>query len=127
VIVADTHALIWWVTEPRQLSIAARNALDAATVIGIPAIACWEVALLAERRRISIDVSAIDWLHEVIVLPRMALLPLTIDVAAAAAKLPDPIRDPVDRLIVATALQMRVPLVTKDHKIIESGVVPTIW
>jgi PIN domain nuclease of toxin-antitoxin system len=127
VIVVDTHTLIWWVTDPRHLSAPARNALDSAAVIGVPAIACWEVALLAERRRISIDVSAIDWLHEVIVLPRIALLPLTIDVAAAAAKLPDPIRDPADRLIVATALQMRVPLVTKDHKILAAGVVPTIW
>lgn len=57
----------------------------------------------------------------------VALLPLTMDVAIAAAKLPDPIRDPIDRVIVATALLQGVPLVTKDRKIIESGVVSTIW
>ena len=126
-IVADTHALIWWVTDPQRLSAPARTAFDTTAIIGLPAVVCWEVASLAERRRIAIDVSALDWLHEVIALPRVALLPLTIDVAAAAAKLRDPIRDPIDRLIVATALQMRVPLVTKDHKIIAAAVVPTIW
>ncbi len=96
-------------------------------MIGLPTIACYEIAALAERRRIAIDVPAIDWLHEVISLPRVTLLPLTIDVAAAAAKLGDPIRDPADRIIVATALQARVPLVTRDHKITQAAIVPTIW
>lgn len=68
-IVADTHALIWWVTDPRSLSVLARDAFDKTEVIGLPAIVCWEVAFLAERRRIAIDVPAIDWLHEVLMLP----------------------------------------------------------
>ena len=126
-IVADTHALIWWITDPSRLSARAREVLDSTIVVGVPAIVCWEVAALAERRRISIDAPAFDWLNEVLLLPRVTLLPLTIDVAAAAAKLRDPIRDPADRLIVATALRMGAPLVTKDHKIIASGVVTTIW
>lgn len=126
-IVVDTHALIWWVSDPARLSAQARAALDDTSVVGVAAISCWEVAFLAERRRIAIDVPALDWLHEVITLPRVALFPLTIDVAAAAAKLRDPIRDPADRLIVATALQMRVPLVTADQKIIDSAAVTTIW
>jgi PIN domain nuclease of toxin-antitoxin system len=60
-------------------------------------------------------------------LRKPTFLPLTIEVAATAATLPDPIRDPVDRLIVATALHQGVPLVTKDHKIITADVVRTIW
>ncbi|HVE71067.1 MAG TPA: type II toxin-antitoxin system VapC family toxin [Thermoanaerobaculia bacterium] len=126
-IVIDTHALIWWISDPTRLSGHAREAIDRAALVCIPAITCFEVAFLAERRRIAIDSPAPDWLDEVIALPRVALMPLTIDVPAAAAKLPDPLRDPADRLIVATALQMRVPLVTADHKIIASGVVTTIW
>lgn len=55
------------------------------------------------------------------------LIPLTIEIASMAASLPDPIRDPADRLIVATALLQGVPLVTKDDRIRRSGVVETIW
>ena len=87
----------------------------------------WEVAMLAERRRIIIDTDAQDWLRSVMALPRVILLPLTIDVATAAAKLPDLIRDPADRIIVATALHHAVPLVTKDGRITAARVVPTIW
>jgi PIN domain nuclease of toxin-antitoxin system len=41
--------------------------------------------------------------------------------------IPDVIRDPADRLIVATALDRRIPLVTKDERIRGSGLVATIW
>ncbi|HVG22788.1 MAG TPA: type II toxin-antitoxin system VapC family toxin [Thermoanaerobaculia bacterium] len=126
-IVADTHAFVWWISDPDRLSAPARDAFTDAVVIGLPAIACWEIALRATRRRIAIDEPPLDWLYQVTALPRVAVLPLTIDVAAAAANLRDPIRDPADRLIVATALQARMPLVTKDHKIIAAGIVPTIW
>ena len=35
--------------------------------------------------------------------------------------------DPADRIIVATALHHRLPLVTKDEQIQRAGVVKTIW
>ncbi|MGH7490574.1 MAG: PIN domain-containing protein [bacterium] len=37
------------------------------------------------------------------------------------------LRDPIDCLIAATALAHHVPLITKDDRIRQSGVVPTIW
>lgn len=35
--------------------------------------------------------------------------------------------DPFDRLIVAEALVLRVPLITKDSNITDSGVVRVVW
>jgi PIN domain nuclease of toxin-antitoxin system len=35
--------------------------------------------------------------------------------------------DPWDRMIVATALHLGVPLVTRDRAITAAGVVATIW
>jgi PIN domain nuclease of toxin-antitoxin system len=126
VIVADTHALIWWITDDARLSVRARETMSRRAV-GIAVITCWEIALLSARGRIALDTHIADWWHDVMSLPETALLPLTIDVAAAAASLTDPIRDPADRLIVATALLQGVPLVTKDERIRASGVVETIW
>jgi PIN domain nuclease of toxin-antitoxin system len=90
-------------------------------------ITCWEIAFLAARSRITIHDHIVDWWYDVMSLPSTALLPLTIEVAATAADLRDPIRDPADRLIVSTALHYGVPLVTKDDRIRASGVVETIW
>jgi PIN domain nuclease of toxin-antitoxin system len=37
------------------------------------------------------------------------------------------IKDPWDRMIMASAIALKVPLVTKDSQITASGLVPTIW
>lgn len=125
-IVADTHALIWWANGDSRLSSKAREHMDRGA-IGIAVITCWELAFLEARGRIALRHPITDWWHDVMALPSTALLPLTIEVAATAARLPDHIRDPADRLIVATALLQGSPLVTKDDRIRASGVVETIW
>jgi PIN domain nuclease of toxin-antitoxin system len=83
--------------------------------------------MLAHRGRIELDAPPLQWLESVAALPNVRLLPLDVQLCVTAANLPDPIRDPADRLIVATALQQGVPLVTKDARIHESRIVPTIW
>lgn len=125
-IVIDTHALLWWVGGKPELSVRAREVLDNRP-IGIAAITCFEIAQLTERGRFELSREVTDWLEDVVALPQVAVMPLTMDVAITAGKLRDPLRDPIDRIIVATALHLGVPLVTKDRKIIDSGVVPTIW
>jgi PIN domain nuclease of toxin-antitoxin system len=126
-ILVDTHALVWWATDSPELSRTARAAMRE-NVIALAAITLWEVALLSFRRRIVVGEDVVQlWLQELVELPDVALLPLTPQVAVAAARLPDSIRDPADRLIVATAYHQQVPLVTKDGRIRAANVVETIW
>jgi PIN domain nuclease of toxin-antitoxin system len=125
VIVADTHTLVWWITEPTLLSSRARGILDVESQIGISTISLWEIAMLAERKRIALDEPAEAWLDSVVRLPQIDLLEITPAIAARAGKLPRSIGgDPADRLI---ALQHGVPLLTKDGLIRRSEIVETIW
>jgi len=126
VIVIDTHALIWWVGATSKISPAARAALDANS-IGVPSIVCLEVAILARRERIELPTPVTEWLANAVRQPNVKLLPITIEIAATAAKLWGTLRDPVDLLIMATAVHHGVPLVTKDDRIRAAGVVETIW
>ena len=41
-IVLDTHAWIWWASDPGKLSSAARSAIDYSKSAGICPISCWE-------------------------------------------------------------------------------------
>jgi PIN domain nuclease of toxin-antitoxin system len=128
VTVVDTHAWIWWVSQPSRLGKGARHALEQASRVGVPAISCLEFAALAARGRITLDRPPLDWILDALALPRFELLPLTPAVAVKAAGLPaDFPGDPADRLIVATALIEAAPLVTKDDRVRRSGVAETVW
>ena len=126
--ILDTHAWIWWVSDPARLGKAARRALQVARHIGVPAICCLEVATLAARGRIVLDRPALEWVLDALAVPRVELMSPTPAVAVRAAGLPAGFPgDPADRLIVATAIVEAGTLVTKDDRIRLSGTIDTIW
>ncbi len=127
VIVIDTHVLVWWTNAPHQLSSATHEALETADIIAVSAITGWEVAVLARRGRIDIDRDALTWLRDLSAAQNLRILPVTIEIGVRAAELHEALRDPIDCLIAATALTHGVPLVTKDDRIRQTGVVETIW
>lgn len=120
-IVLDTHVWIWWAGGSDRLSDAHRDAINAAATagLGISAISCWEVAKLVEPGRIELDRPALDWLRAALALPRVRLLPLSPEIAAAACALPGLFhRDPADQVLVATARVHGARLATADRKIL---------
>jgi PIN domain nuclease of toxin-antitoxin system len=127
VIVADTHTLIWWILHPERLSTTALGAIDSAEVIGFAGISCWEVGMLAGRRRVLLDREPAAWLHGIVESRNISILPITIEIGVRAAELHEILRDPIDCLIAATALANKASLITKDDRIRTSGVVETIW
>ncbi len=130
-ILADTHAWLWWVTGDKRVSPSANGAMNRQPV-AISAISMWEVAQLAAKGRIQLDTDALEWLEEAIDRaddrPETAVLDLTPAICATGAAFgPRLHRDPSDRLIVATALLHGIALVTADQAITASGLVRTIW
>ena len=54
-LVLDTHALVWWATDPDRLGRKARADIDASERLGVPAIAFWEVSLLVRKGKLELD------------------------------------------------------------------------
>jgi PIN domain nuclease of toxin-antitoxin system len=127
VIVLDTHVWIWLASDPERLSEPARRAIKRSKGMGIAAISCWELAMLAVRRRIELDRDPLAWIEDSLEASEIELLPLTPAIAVASAQLADFHGDPADRLIVATALTSGASLVTKDDRIASSGQIDVIW
>jgi len=94
--------------------------------LAIASITLWELAWLAENRRILYSGSVESFVRETI--SRVAVKSMSPEVVAVAAHLPENYpRDPSDRLIGSTAIVEGMPLVTADEQIRNSGMVECIW
>ena len=70
----------------------------------------------------------LEWMKQALALPRVELMPISPAIAIGAAGLPSAFPgDPADRLIVATALDQRVAIVTRDARIRGFAGVATVW
>ncbi|MDI7267202.1 MAG: type II toxin-antitoxin system VapC family toxin [Myxococcota bacterium] len=127
-IVLDTHAWVWWAADDAALSAGARSAIRSARGLGVCTISLWEVAMLVARGRLRFDRDVLAWLEQALALPRVELLPVTPEIAVVATRLaPGFPEDPADRIIAATALCHRAPLVTKDAQLRRHRELGTCW
>ena len=133
-VVADTHALVWYLLDDpdRRLSPAAISALERAESTDGIAVSVASVVDLwyVIRTRGTFTVEQLDQVLGLLQDPETSLeaAPITLDVTAAFREIPrDALGDPWDRFITATAMALGLPLVTRDGRIRESGLVDTIW
>jgi PIN domain nuclease of toxin-antitoxin system len=128
-ILLDTHVVAWAADNPKRLSRDAASAIRRARRGGglaVSAITVWELALLVSRGRVqvygSVETSVRTLLEDTTVIP------ITPEIAALATQFPDDYpRDPVDRLIGATARAEGMTLVTGDERIRRSPLLKTVW
>lgn len=129
--VADTHALVWYLLADARLSARARRAFDDAVAsgdtIGVPSICLVEIIYLVDKGRV--PSAALDTLVAQLETRTSVLEMIPLDQATALsvrrvkrAQVPDM----PDRIIAATALRLRLSLISRDHKIRLSGL-ETIW
>jgi PIN domain nuclease of toxin-antitoxin system len=129
--VLDTHVLVWWLADPAKLSTKARRAVRSAAAsrtVSASAASILEIVTLVRRGRLTLATSIDRWLEDVRSLPELQIEPITVEIAAKAGSFGDEVPgDPVDRLIVATAAVLGLPLVTADQRLRRRPPVPTIW
>jgi PIN domain nuclease of toxin-antitoxin system len=130
-ILLDTHAWIWWVSNPELLSTQADTLINKAMVekkIYISSISVWEVVMLVIKGRLQLAVDVKDWIRSCESLPFIQFVPVTNTIAFEAVHLPEKsLSDPADRIIIATALALDLVLITKDKKIQKAHQVRTAW
>ena len=131
-IIIDTHILIWWVNGDNSLSNnvtrAIEKTIDDDSEVIISAISAWEVAMLIQKDRLILNMDVESWLDEIAHIDGVRFAPVDNDIALKSALLPGHFhKDPADRIIVATARKLAIPLATADKKILAYEHVKTIW
>lgn len=120
-----THVWLWMAQGDVRLPKAARNRIDAMAHAGrlyLSIISVWETGMLAAKGRIHLPISHRTWIGAALAYPGLLLLPLEPDIALDCSELPGQFHpDPADRILVATARHLDLPLMTRDRKIIAYG------
>jgi PIN domain nuclease of toxin-antitoxin system len=122
----DTHIALWLDTGDERLAPTTRVLIDSCWqgggTIALSAVSVWEIALLLDTGRIELDLPLQDWLARFVARPGILAVPLTHGAAARAYSLHHfEHRDPADRLLAATAIELSCALVTYDERLLRFG------
>lgn len=126
----DTHILIRWLADPNRLSRDQARVLNEVIrrneTVAISGMTLLEIALLSTGGILRMKLSMDEVFIELEASPVFRILPLTIEIAREVASLGATLRDPADRVIVATARVHGLRLLTSDQRILESNVVSAV-
>jgi len=127
----DTHIALWWLEGGDRLTAEQRRRAAAAErgneKLHIADVTLWEIAMLADRGKITISPGLAAFFEELEVNARLEVLPITGAIAVDAVRLGKSFpNDPADRLIAATARVHGHTLVTADGRIREAAVVTVL-
>ena len=126
-VLLDTCAVIWLATgEPLQGDAAERlTGAGMADGVLVSPISAWEIGLLSRPkvgRALTFLPDPATWFARFMGGAGIKPAPFNAEIAIASSLLPDPIHgDPADRLLIATARHLGLPIVTRDTKIIAYG------
>ena len=130
-ITVDTHVILWDALQPEMLSGKAKRALkDANQSDGILfcSISLWEIAMLIRKKRIEVSVPYMEFIDLLFLSNRYVFQEITPEIALLSTTLSDEINsDPADRIICASSLVTKTPLLTADQNLRQSKLVQTIW
>ena len=129
-ILLDTHIWIWSQSETALLSDNVKKQIKKTKTDqrSIASISIWEFAMMVSKGRINLKIDPKSWLDRSIKNSGIQVIALSPEIAMDACNLPGEVhKDPADRIIVATARNHNITLLTKDKKILEYPHVNSLW
>ena len=122
----DTHIALWLDSGDNQLRPSTRALVDECWRSGgsiyLSSVSAWEIALLVDTGRIDLDIPIDTWIERFLARPGIVAAPLSHHAASRSYQLHRlEHRDPADRLLIATAIELACPLVTYDERIARFG------
>jgi PIN domain nuclease of toxin-antitoxin system len=131
VIVLDTHAPVWRVSDTARLSTRAKRTIAVQLESGpliASAISVLEIVTAVRRGRLALRTSVDQRLADLRSLPELRFEPVSAGIAELAGSYDDALPgDPAARIIVATAGTLKAKLVSADERLRKSRAVPLVW
>lgn len=114
-ILMDTHVFYWYINGDDKLPKSVREELDNADKLLVSAITCYELSWLIKKGKITLALPYPKW-FELVQQTDIEFVDVTPNIAHIATNLENHHTDPMDRIIIATALMLDCHLVSMDTK-----------
>ncbi|MEM8932466.1 MAG: type II toxin-antitoxin system VapC family toxin [Acidobacteriota bacterium] len=120
ILLLDTHAFLWLMSEPERLS---RNALDACSnrehrlLLSLASV--WEIQIKSQLGRLALRTPIRDMVEQQVADGTIELLPIRLEHVVGLDALPPVHRDPFDRILVSQARIEEARLMTKDARLMD--------
>ncbi|MGR3319305.1 MAG: type II toxin-antitoxin system VapC family toxin [Candidatus Anammoxibacter sp.] len=118
-ILLDTCALLWWVFDKNMFSKKAISYIKKMEGSSghVSSISFWEIGIKIIKERIEIPVSIEELVDKIKLSGLIKIAPVDESIWIHSLKLKWSNQDPADRVIVATATTLNVPIITSDKRI----------
>ncbi len=118
----DTHVWVWSRLDRSRLGRRTAAALESPeNALWLSPISVWELAILVEKGRISLNLPVAAWVDEAMERMPLRQAPFTYEIALTSRAVDLPHQDPADRFLAATAKVMGLTLVTADAQLAEAS------
>jgi PIN domain nuclease of toxin-antitoxin system len=123
----DTHAFLWAVLSPEKLSDRARSVFtDRQAELLVSIATPWEMAIKAGIGKLENGAEILDNFENRVTASGYRILETSIEHTIRSGYLPRYHKDPFDRLLIAQALDLNVPILSRDD-IFDLYGVQRIW
>lgn len=112
----DTCALLWFLDDDGRLSTKAKDIIGKSEDLYFSMVSLWEIAIKKSIGKLDIEESVTD-IERICDEYGITILPIKTKYLERMQKLPAIHSDPFDRLIIATALEEKMKLITHDSRI----------
>jgi PIN domain nuclease of toxin-antitoxin system len=123
----DTHTLLWCFNGSRSLSSRARLLIENGNnQILVSAASAWEIATKVRLGKLPTGEELVSELDRYLAQLGCDALPISLDHAVRAGRLPGEHRDPLDRILIAQAQMEDLKIISND-RIFDAYLVERVW
>ena len=126
--VTDTHALLWWFSDSPKISPYASEIFEKCelgeNIIFIPSIVIAEALSIFEKKRIAFDFKKL--LRKINESDNFVIIALDSTILQKMLDLKD-VPELHDKIIIATARYLNLPVITKDETLQKLSYIKTVW
>lgn len=123
----DTHAFIWWATEPEKLSPKAQGSfVDASNSLLLSVVSIWEMQIKSQLGKLRLNLPLRELIESQRQTNSLQVLSVELEHVLALGNLPTHHKDPFDRLLIAQSMVEDAFLVSMDNAF-ASYAVKLLW